>query len=157
MAVMVARITWNRNLVRARMPRPRRGPRIPSQSSMAPRAAKLIMTSSGSKTERPRTSTPISETEFSMTVINVTGKINMTPPMVGVPILVMCLPGSSTRISLPILKCRRARINGPPQMTAIIKPRVLSARARGVSMEPSVMSLPPGQTRCGPCEVHANL
>ena len=60
-----------------------------------------------------------------------TGRMIITPPMVGVPILVKWLFGPSTRMSLPILKWRRTRSSGPPQMTVIIKLSPLRARARG--------------------------
>ena len=45
----------------------------------------------------------------------------MTPPMVGVPILVRWRSGPSTRMILPILKWRSMRTSGPPQITASMK------------------------------------
>ena len=84
---------------------------------------------------------PIRLAAFNSTVISTTGMMIITPPMVGVPILMKCLSGSSTRICLPILKWRRIRSSGPPQMTVIMKTNPARLMARVVSF----MKEPPGR------------
>jgi hypothetical protein len=105
-AVPNPRTTCSRNLLRMLMPRPRWGPRMPCQSSTAPTAPKATMTTMGTSTDRPRplSTKPISATAFKRTVSRSTGTMNMTPPMVGVPIFTACWLGSSTRMIFPTLK-----------------------------------------------------
>ena len=98
------------------------------------------MTSIGRKTSCDCSPNPISEAALNSTVIRITGRMNITPPMVGVPILVMWRSGPSTRINLPILKARSTRFNGPPQMTAIMKLNMLMVRVSEVSC---IMMRPP--------------
>ena len=72
---------------------------------------------------------------FKSTVMSSMGRMNMNPPMVGVPVLVMWLSGPSMRMTFPTLKWRKNRINGLPHMTVIINPIMLNASAKDVSFK----------------------
>jgi len=79
--------------------------------------------------------------------------MNITPPMVGVPILLKWLSGPSTRIILPILKVLRMRMSGDPQITDKRNPNPLSASASEVSF---ILS-PPARQRFDPSSTRETL
>ncbi len=127
------------------MPMPRRGPRMPSQSSTAPIIANPHIQASGTKMDIPKTRDPNKVTALRMRVSMVTGKRNMNPPMVGVCILTRCELGrSSMRIILPTFQCLSKRIKGSPQIMVNKKAIPLTAMAIVVF---SISGLPPGQRR----------
>jgi hypothetical protein len=57
----------------------------------------------------------------------------ITPPIVGVPVLIMWLCGPSTRICLPIFFSRRKRTQYPPLINVSRKAVAASNRARDMS------------------------
>ena len=141
-----AKTVWIANFVRALKPFARRSPRSPAQSSTAPSRVKTTIVPMGKITERPRIVIPNKVLAFSNTVMSKTGITIITPPMVGVPSLVKCRSGPSTRIALPTLKYRKTRSKGGPQITVSIKLKPASATA----IEEDIMNAPPEQLRCVP-------
>ena len=87
----------------------------------------------GNKIERPVTGLMILAM-LSIKLIPKIGMMNNNPPIVGVPILVKCVCGPSTRICLPILKRLSRMMNGPPQMTTNKNVIMPSERAKVTSL-----------------------
>ncbi len=76
------------------------------------------MTPIGARMERPMRVRPSRLATLSTPVMTSTGTSIINPPIVGVPILVWCMVGSSMRICLPMRSRRSRLMSGPPQMTA---------------------------------------